>query len=355
MKKQLLALSISLMSATAFAQPTINQADFPTAGDFWFELEDNRTGVHTITPAGPSQSWNYATAFIVDDTTGVNFISPASVPNGWATSFPNSTVAVYSAYDTTAQFFKSLSNGFYADGIYSGSALLPTPMIDVDPDQLLVPGNFTYNSTRNNVSVITFDQTTPPSTIRIKLYNIQLFEGDAYGSLTTPAGTFANTLRIKETSYSVDSTFIDILGTGNFTFLSSNGATDTSIVYSWVKNGTQPLLMSIDYDVVSQQTTGATYTSLVPVGINEPAAEVSPVLVFPNPSANGWVNFRFENADADVLRIYSFDGRLVREERIKGVSNITVSTASFAHGFYLYEAFSESGAQISKGKFAVVK
>jgi len=350
----LLIAVLGIIPVLLKAQPTIVQADFPTPGTLWVDFGDSRTGVHTITPAGPSQTWNYASAFVVDDTTVLNFILPSAVPNGWGSSFPSSGVALYSAVDTTAEFFKSLSNGFYADGTYYGSLTTTFNTLDFNPDQLLVPGNFTYNSTRNNTSLIVLDQIGPPN-IRVKAYTVQSFLGDAYGSLVTPTGTYPNTLRIKETDYSLDSTFIDITGTGTYTFVNASGPTDTSVVYNWLKNGALALLMSIDYDLINQQSNGADYYSLTPVGISEVTSENSPMHVYPNPTDVDWIKFDMENADGKTLRIFSVEGKLLREENITGLNSITLSTNSFSKGIYFYEVYSNKNTRLHSGKFSVMK
>ncbi|HEX5001251.1 MAG TPA: T9SS type A sorting domain-containing protein [Bacteroidia bacterium] len=336
------------------AQPTIVQADFPTPGTLWVDFGDSRTGVHTITPAGPSQTWNYASAFIVDDTTVLNFILPSAAPNGWGSNFPSSGVCLYTAADSTAEFFKSLANGFYADGVYYGSQTTTFNVLDFNPDQLLVPANFTYNSTRNNTSLIVLDQIGPPN-IRVKAYTIQSFLGDAYGSLVTPSGSYPSTLRIKETDYSIDSTFIDITGTGTYNFVNTSGPSDTSIVYNWLKNGPMALIMSIDYDPINQQSSGADYYSLTPVGISEVTSGSSPMLVYPNPTDVGWIRFDMENADGKTLRIFSVEGKLLREENIAGLNSITLSTGSFAKGIYFYEVLSNQNEKLHSGKFSVMK
>jgi hypothetical protein len=162
-------------------------------------------------------------------------------------------------------------------------------------------------------------------------------------------------LRIRESRYSIDSTFIDATGSGTYTFVNTSGPSDTNLVYNWLKNGPLALLMSIDYDPSALQTTGANYLSLVPVGLPETPVSGSSIQVFPNPASQGWVNFNFETTQANVLKIFAVDGKLVREENITGISELTLSTFAFSRGVYIYQVLDKNGTRMSAGRFAIVR
>jgi hypothetical protein len=355
--KHLLSVILLALPVLSIAQPTIVQGDFPVPGTVWVEFNDERDSSHTVTAPGPSQTWNYSTAFIVSDTTVVNFILPSSTPASWAANFPAATVAVYSPADTTAQYFKSLPDGFYADGIYTGSVTSPIPVLDVNPDQLLVPGNFSYNDTRNHYGLIVFDQPPAPPTpaIRFKIYFMEEFTGDAYGSLVTPAGSFPNVLRVKSLTYVIDSTFMDILGTGNYTFVNSNGPSDTSIAYNFIKNAPGALLMTIEQDGSTLQSTSASYFGTGPVGLNDPQSSSGLISVYPNPVASAFVNFDINYEKAAVVRITNISGQLVQEVNVKGLNRLVLQTSTFEKGVYFYDLLDENGRRLNRGKFVVIR
>jgi hypothetical protein len=334
------------------AQVTITQADFPTAGTLWIEYFDSRTNVHTITAPGPSQAWNYSTAFLVDDTMAIGFIAPSGTPAGWAANFPASNVASYNPADSAAQFYVSNNTGFYLDGVYSNSSVTPANILDFNPDQLLVPAPFSYNDTRNNTALFVVEQPGTPA-FQIKLYFISSFLADAWGSLVTPEGTFPSTLRVKQVSYTIDSTFIDITGSGTYTFLQSNGPTDTTITYTWYTNGPLPILMSISQDPVTLNSTGAEYYSLTPVGFNENSSLQFNV-PYPNPAA-ALIQFDINDEAAELVRIYDMNGKVIREEPVKNLNRLILTTTNFKNGIYFYDYISSSGEVLNKGKFMVAK
>jgi Secretion system C-terminal sorting domain len=352
MKAKLLLVTC-FWTTVSVAQITISQSDFPAVGDIWVSFSDDRVNVHPLTPAGPNQSWDYSAAFLVNDTSVLQFINPAATPAGWASNYPNATHAIYSPLDTMAQYFIGQTNGFYLDGIYSGAQGSPFPVMDFNPNQLAVPTPFTFNSTRSNTSIITIDMPAAPPVhaTRTKLYTITTFSGDAWGSLITPSGNYPSTLRVKQASVSVDSTFMDLLGTGVYTFLQSGGFSDTTTTYTWLKNGTGALLMTIDVSGTTGQSDGAEYYSFGPLNVPE---QIDPtnVLVYPNPAIE-FVNFELGMGDLAEIRIFDLSGRLVRTENVKGVNKLVMSTNQFDKGIYIFYLTDNSGNVVRNGKFMV--
>jgi type IX secretion system substrate protein len=351
MKKTLLFIATLtvLLSVKLNAQITITQADFPTAGTLWLELEDDRLGVHNITGAGPSQSWNYANAFVISDTTVLNFLLPTATPPNWASNFPNANLAFLDPAGTQATYLRSANDGFYIDGAYDTSGVA----LQLDPDGLVVPAPFTYNDNRTNISTFTIDQpAVPPNPgLRFKLYTISDFTADAYGSLVTPGGTFANTLRIKNFEYTIDSIFIDLTGTGTYTFLSSSGPQDSTIYYYFYKNGLNSFLMTIEQDASTMQTTGASYFQVGVVGINENLTN-SDINVYPNPVGDGVVNFEFSTPAFNNIKVYDVSGRLVYENNITGINQLRIHTSNYKPGVYVYELQGDDSPPV-RDKFIV--
>ncbi len=79
-----------IISHAGKSQINLSNSVFPAIGTTWISFQDNRTGVHTITPAsGSAQTWNYANAFVVDDTTFTSWKNPSATP--YASNFPQAT------------------------------------------------------------------------------------------------------------------------------------------------------------------------------------------------------------------------------------------------------------------------
>jgi hypothetical protein len=355
MKRSLLFLSFIVISLSVNAQITINQGDFPVPGEVWVELSDGRYGVHTITTGGGPQSWDYSNAFVVDDTTVLGFITPSSTPPGWASSFPNSTMALYELLDSTAVFLRAANDGLYVDGFYDITGGNPLTVLDFDPDILLIPVPFTNGSTRTDIAGFEVEQpAVPPNPgFLIKFFIVKEFEGDAYGSLITPAATYPNVLRAKTIEYSIDSTFIDILGTGNYSFLNANGPSDTTITITFLQKGPNTIVMEIEEDPASPGTSvSARYYNPNLVSLNDLQQEDRSVVVYPNPVTGNVLNVEVGFDGAELLRIYDSKGSLLTEENIRGIRKYELNTSQFAPGIYYYEVNSGTGVPV-RDKFII--
>jgi len=354
-KLLLLVLGIFCIKLTN-AQITITWQDFPGVGDVWVSFNDNRVNVHTITPPAPGlQSWDYSAAFLISDTTALHFIAPSATPAGWAAAFPNATHAVYLPQDSIAQFFIGQIDGFYLDGLYTGTQGSPFTSINLNPNQLIHPTPFTYNSTRTDNSLATIDiPANPPAPgTRVKRYTMAGFLSDAWGSLITPAGVYVSTIRVRQQSVSIDSTFIDLLGTGVYTFVQTSGPSDTTTTYSWFKNGPGSLLMTIDVNGTTGQTDGASYYMYSAVGIPD-QNEIEEVTAYPNPASEN-INFKIDGNKIVEIRIFNVSGQLIRTENVKGINQLRMSINAFSQGIYSFRMMDADGNVIKNGKFTIAK
>lgn len=351
--KKTLTLSLLFMALKTQAQITITQSAFPTAGTAWIGYGDNRQAVHTITaPSGTPQTWNYANAFVIDDTSGIAFVTPASTP--YASNFPNATLASYDALSDFATYYKGTPNGFYLDGFYDGMGTPPLQNVNFDPDLLGLPVPFTYNNTRNNNAKVEVIQAGPPP-IKIVLTIVQQFVCDAFGTLTTPVFSNQQVIRIKQSQYSVDSVFMDLLGNGTWTLLSSNQG-DSSLTYAFARNATLPILMEISADPAAPTTSiGATYYESGVSGINENTANSPSVTAFPNPVANGVLKFKIEDPSAVQLSLFDLAGKQVYQTSVAGVNTLTVYTSTLQSGAYLFKVTDKDNQIIQTGKVMVAK
>jgi hypothetical protein len=321
-------------------QITVTQSDLPVQGEVWVELSDSRTGVHTITAPGGPQSWDYSNAFQVDDTTVIGFASTASTPPGWASNFPNATMAFYEVFDSTAVYLYTSNDGLYVDGLYDITGEFPLTVLDMNPDQLIYPTPFTMGSTRMNYAGFEVEQPAVPPTpgFLIKIFLVNEFEGDGYGSLITPAGTYPNVLRDKGIEYTIDSTFIDVLGNGNYTFLNANGPSDSTVIYRFVTNGPNAILMEIEEDPASLGTSlGASYYNPNLVGIQDNVSSSNELSIYPNPVSGGILNVEIDFDAAESLMIYDAHGRLIESKIVQSAKKVNVDTHRFSKGIYFLE------------------
>ena len=351
-----LLLLLFLCPLAGRAQITVTQADLPSVGDSWIQYNDNRTGVHTITAGGANQSWNYANSFVVADTFASTFTSPSATPAGWSAAFPNANLASYDPADSAAVFFVKNSNGLFLDGVYvdtTGSGAGISPKLDYNPNLTYIPTPFTMGSTNTSLARLQMEFMSQGLQIRYVLYQSQVMAADAWGSVTTPAGAFQNTLRVRNFSYSYDSVYAAT--PFGYIPISNSGPQDTSVTYMWVRNGNPLILMQISEDPFNPGTsTGAAYFEATPtVGRPEAVAADAGVVVYPNPARNSLVNFLLPDDKAEKLEVYTLTGQRVLSQNASGLSKLSFQSSRFGAGTYLYSLRGKDGQTIHSGRFTV--
>ncbi|NNC84457.1 MAG: T9SS type A sorting domain-containing protein [Bacteroidia bacterium] len=332
------------------AQITMTQGDAPLAGESWIEFLDDRSGVHSIGPAGMNQTWDYSTNFVVQDTDYVSFVSPSTLMPPLNTYFPTSNLAFEDPLDSSVTYLKIISNGIFADGSYLYANSGPVGTIDFDPDLLFVPFPFTYNDMRSHTSkfeLVEYDSTIN-ATLMLKFYNVSNFFADGYGSLTTPHSTVSNVLRIRNLTRSVDSVFIDTVGIGNFMFLSTSGF-DTSISYQHLQNGDPAIVFTLEVEADDATVEEAYYATVLTTGIQQ-AEPSNSTKVYPNPALDDVIHIQIQHKNANLLKIYDLNGKEVYTTNVKNVQDLKLQLNLVA-GTYLYKLFSLSGDMLDSGRF----
>jgi hypothetical protein len=264
MKKTFTLIFFAFLFTAARAQITINQTDFPVAGNYLVALTDTLPNAQVITAASASsQIWNYT--FTVVDTATTYFQTPSAVP--YYTNFPSANLASYDALNNTSTFYKSLASGFWGDGLFAGSQAPPYDKLDANPDLLVTPAPFTYGNSTTNTAKISVTITGSP-TYQYRVTLKQTITCDAFGTLTTSAVSNASVIRTKTFMYEIDSIFVNVFST--WVFVSTTGPMDTTITYAFLRKGPNMTVMTINQDPVSLLSTSASYyqySPLIPVSL----------------------------------------------------------------------------------------
>jgi hypothetical protein len=198
MPRTLLLLLFTLFSLSAFAQPTLTSNSFPEAGDVvitWYAAGDVDPG-----PAGPNQTWNFTDLILITPEQTDQYLPAAATP--YAATFANANLAalavgelydsVYSYYRRTPSEFNYL--GYQLNGVY---------LLFTDPE-LLVAAPLAFGATVG-------DQFARYSTLpdnSIQGNGAKTMTYDAYGTLTTPAGTFQDAMRLTTLRGGRDTTWL---------------------------------------------------------------------------------------------------------------------------------------------------
>jgi len=260
--------------STIYGQVTITSADVIGIGEYF------TTGVDTVLaggpyspgPAGPNQTWIF-TGLTPSYTDSVY---ATSVPPQYQSLFPNANMMLVTKM-LDSVFAKKTNSIFEYHGIATtvpnfGRAVFPyvNPLVG-----LIFP--FTYPDNFTDTAIIYLQ--TPYSgypgvdSVRIKSVILRWVVVDAYGVLQTPAGTFPNTIRIREKSIKKDSVWVHL------TFPSPgwqlvNTSVNTSYNFSWGTNGYKYYLLSMT--LASDSVTVQSIEWLTSVITSAPQYEILP-------------------------------------------------------------------------------
>jgi hypothetical protein len=181
--KTIFTFIIILSAHISFSQLTMTNQYNPVAGDI-----DSYAICDTINisqgPAGANQVWNFLTLTKID-TSDVHFVTSASTP--YAGQFASSNIASTNDNTSYTYFTTSTSNIFF-----NGSAS-PGLIVPYTNPQLYMQYPFTYNTSfSDNFGCNYIVNGTP--TVRTGTTSVN---GDAWGTINLPVGSFTNALRVK--------------------------------------------------------------------------------------------------------------------------------------------------------------
>ena len=341
MKKQfLLGLIICAVSATAIAQPTLTAAtNNPVAGDVYYGYSVDTAGVNKGA-AGASITWNFSSV-VRNDSDTTSYFTCAATP--YCDSFPGSNIVMYDgsdySYGITSSTGMELIGG-YSTGTYvrltNNSTVLKFPL--------------TFGTTFTDTFAAQLDilGTT------MYLSGTSTFTCDAWGTITTPFGTFNNALRVRHVEITKDSL--------NFMGMPEVNVSQTES-YSWYRAGFHSPLMTINYDTSGTGTLYVSdakyYRGMMTTAVNDVASKVTTLNVYPNPATDN-VTFGFDltgTPAATNLVVYDATGRVVNT--INGTSlktgknEVSLNVSNLPAGMYIVRLQGEGAA--ASARFSVVK
>ncbi|MEO5641990.1 MAG: T9SS type A sorting domain-containing protein [Bacteroidia bacterium] len=334
MKKiTLLFLMTGGLCATLAAQPVLTAAGImPVVGNV---LSTTNGGYVNPGPAGANQTWNLA--FANGGASTSTGVTPGSTP--YAANFPQSTVSLP-------------GGGAYV--YYKGTAAAWQNCGLVDPNGVVLAYSdfedilhfpFTYTNTYTDTWATTFVS----SSTTYYRSGTTTVTADAYGTLTTPDGTFTNVTRVH--FYQVYSD-------------SANMQSQPVILeyendeYMWYLNGNHSVIAAV-YILTPDFTStimGGFYMNNVVSGVNDFSA-LTALSLAPNP-ANDVANFNIELNEAKELNVTIYNyagqeiGKSITTAGFVGENKIAFSVAELAAGSY-FAIVSLDGVQASSQKIVV--
>lgn len=233
------------------AQVVFEQEDFPQPGQVWTNAVDTMVGNVDVGMPGPNQSWTF-TGLDTNLVETLFFVEPDTTP--WAAVFPDADVAL--AFPGIGYSYLSLDSssaavlGFAGEdpsGFFGGELVIPYE----DPETVVVfPAQMgtAFVDTSSYTVTLAGDGSNFDS-IRVKTVRMRTVTYDAWGVLTTPAGT-VDALRSEVLIVQRDSVWAFFFGTW---FLITSQET-TSLSWEWLSPVTKGPAASVSLNEDSTWT-----------------------------------------------------------------------------------------------------
>jgi hypothetical protein len=346
MKKQLLFILTFAGFYGAQAQITITQADITSAGNVIYRGIDTTYTESYIGPSGSNMIWDYS-GMLDDDADTVYFVDPATLAN--YSQFPSSNLGIIISSQGTAYAIKDAASlriiGQEADFQFQTIAAA------TNPPELITkfPATFISNWTNNPVTAspaIPITGFPGFDSARVTISKSKNVIVDAWGSLTTPMGTY-NVIRQKE-DVTTDQSVEAHSGFGGWIPVQNTSEHILSYLY-WANGVGFPVLQA---DSLDDGTVNMTWMiQQVPTGIKETASKQD-LRVYPNP-ASDQVYIMLDANNGVTVTVYDVQGRLVKETEATGAI-APLNTMDLEKGIYTYKVSSAKGL-VSSGKFVIAR
>jgi hypothetical protein len=325
-KKYYIIAVVYLISLGAAAQPIItHNGNAPQIGDSYNYSGDN--GSYDPGPAGANQTWDFSgiTPTFSSSLTAVN---PGSTP--FAGDFPEATIAFAQSGDNETFIYSQISASEMLNvglGNIPGGGGNELIIHYTDPVKLM-QYPFSYNNTYSDSYYTAYSYMEG---MVIHEWGTITVTADAWGSVTTPEGTYHNTLRVKSERTYTDSIWVSGV------FVSANTYTQSDYGWHTATSHSPVISISITSDGIT-----ATYRTDA-LGIGEERLSKAQINVYPNPAVNS-IHAELPEGSDITSDIYIFDlnGRQVAQLRKTGTCQFSADISQLVPGEYVIKVINSS-------------
>jgi hypothetical protein len=332
MKKFYFALLLILCGVGLMAQPVITSSFNPVPGD-QYKYHPVNTQI-TAGNSGANVVWDFSTIQVIYNPITGKYLNPASTP--YSTDFQMSTIA-YEDYFAAGTYHYYTTSATKLEKVGEASVLLTA--VYSQPATM-----YTYPFTYNTKVTTNYGCTTAVGSLTLHKTASWEAEGDAYGTLMLPSGTFQNILRIK-TRHIIEDDYVG-------TVTNKQDITE----YIWVSTTSKKPYLKITTTIHS--TNGTTIdtvrTSLISDDVSAIGGAVMgsvSALVYPNP-AQDQIILEFNTAHSANIgwSLFSADGQLIFENSAQNYSPGThlaaIPVAALSPGCYFVRITSNEGSRV---------
>jgi hypothetical protein len=335
--KRLVLISVPLALVTLFSrgQPTITyNGNAPQIGDIYYvhNTEDDLDPG----PSGANQTWDFS-VINVTSSDELLIMNPSSTP--FVSEFPESNQV--SHFDGTTTYNYNNVNPSKME--HNGDGFEGNPPLIIhytNPStQMIFP--FSYNNSSNDTYYSEYTQ----SGMTMHSHGTVTLMADAWGTVTTPEGTFSNVLRTRNHIVQVDSAFME----GIFLYTT----TSTFTHYNWHTANSHHPVMSISILSTSlMDDIIGSYTSNTQ-GIPSRISSINKIELYPNPSY-GTINLSCDVGSPTVidLSVYNSLGQklfsLNNQVLPFGNLQMSIDLSCLKQGMYLLEIKNKEGILTEK-------
>lgn len=351
MKKTLLLASALFSLGTAQSQITITEANIVSALDVITQSNDTLPSV-AIPSGGENQTWDYSTGLVAHEETSMSFTNPDWLAN--ASYFPSANLGAVDQDGFEVFFIKDATEfgivGFAGDFLGMGTGDV---QLQSDPAEILLQFPANYNDSYTTSSSSSFmllgaDLGVPVDSIVVKTYTTKTVLIDAWGSISTPYGTF-DALRVNEMSVETDSTWTYFFGVE--TLFDNNESTNYSYIFYSDDAATKFPVLEMSHDNAGTVYNVSWLKGAPAVSIDELAS--TNTSIFPNPAINSF-NVDIKDKEITEIEIYQMDGSLVLNQEINAQTTL-VDVSQVKAGVYIYKLIDVNQNVITTDKLVINK
>jgi len=322
MKKFTSLFIVVFFTVCATGQPTITyESNAPQIGDIFYQSYSS--DFVNPGPQGPNKTWDFSTLSVYE--TGEFYaIDPTGTP--FADIFTDANIAYN--YNGTSTYNYGEINQAEASNLGTGFDETPPMVIYYNNSAKLMEYPFAYSDEFSD----NYGGSYEMEGMYVKQDGTLTKTADAWGTITTPAGTYENVLRLKTVREEIDSFWMDEL------FLWRTVTTFKD--YEWYTSNSRSPVFAITITSSAVLTDTISYFSTGMTNIDNFCQQPGNLKVYPNPASKS-LNLNYVSLSPGSLTILLIDisGKEIAwwdfEKLSKGIENFSLDISGIQAGLYI--------------------